>query len=122
MKNRFLARAVVISLALASLGVAGAQVAQAYPASCTSGQICVYNNINYSSQLGWRSGGFALQNISSANNDKMSSWSNHTTTKACWYTDANGGGSAINMPGSTSNSNVGSTVNDTMSSWKGSGC
>lgn len=77
-------RVIVTLVSVGVLAVSGVAAASAYPASCASAQVCVYDNINYSTQLGWRSEGFALQDISSGNNDKVSSWSNHTGTNAAW--------------------------------------
>ncbi len=120
MSKRMMARAAAVLLAVGgSLGAAGgAAVANAAPDDCSGGRVCVYDNINYSTQLGWRAAGFALQDISSGNNDKMSSWSNNSGTNACWYTDANGGGVGLAMNQYTDNHDVGWPWNDSMSSWK----
>lgn len=117
-----IARAAAVLLAVGSLGFAGAAVANAAPSDCSGGRVCVYDNINYRTQLGWRAAGFALQDVSSGNNDKMSSWSNNSGTNACWYTSANGGGVGLAMNQYTDNPDVGWPWNDTMSSWKGSSC
>lgn len=122
MSKRMIARAAAVLLAVGSLGAVGAAVANAAPSDCSSGRVCVYDNINYSTQLGWRAAGFALQDVSSGNNDKMSSWSNNSGTNACWYTNANGGGIGLAMNQWTDNPDVGWPWNDTMSSWKGSSC
>ena len=87
---------------------AGITVAHAAPTSCSSNRVCVYDNINYSTQLGWRTAGFALQDVSSGNNDKMSSWSNNSAKNACWYQHANGGGSKYQMNQYTDNPTSGS--------------
>lgn len=121
MKKSVIARIAAIGLAVGSLGAAGAVAVQAYPADCGSGRVCVYDNINYGTQLGWRSEGFALQDVSSGNNDKMSSWSNHTGTNGAWYADSSGGGFCFQMNEFTSNPDVGWPWNDIMSSWKGNG-
>lgn len=90
---------------------------------CTGTWVCVYADSNWGSPMGWRSAGFNLQDVSLANNDKMSSWENRTGTSARWYTDASGGGACHTM---TKYSEVGNLLpweNDTMSSWSGTrGC
>jgi len=121
MKLRMTSR-VAVAAAVVALAAAGAPAAFAAPADCSSGQVCVYDNINYGSQLGWRWAGFARTDVSSGNNDKMSSWSNNSGTNACWYTDANGGGVGLQMNQWTDNHDIGWPWNDTMSSWKGSSC
>jgi len=122
MKRQVAARAAALALAVGAISAAGITAAQAYPADCSSGRVCIYLNSNYGVQLGWRTGGFALQDVSSGNNDKMTSWSNHSVYNACWYTDANGAGVGLQMNQYTSNANVGFPWNDQMSSWKGSSC
>jgi Peptidase inhibitor family I36 len=111
-----LAVAVAIGSAISGAGVVAAQ---AYPASCTSGQVCLYDNVGYGTELGWRGTGFHLQDISSGNNDRMSSWSNHTTSDGAWYQNPGGGGYCFTMAHLTSDSNVGALWNDQASSWKG---
>jgi len=120
--TRLMARIGAVTVAVGSIGAAGAAAAAAYPASCTSNQVCVYDNTNYGTELGWRSGGFPLQDVSSGNNDKMSSWSNHSVLNACWYTNSDGGGVGHQMNQYTSDPDVGLVWNDQMSSWKGSSC
>lgn len=115
-------RMMTLTLVLGSLGLVGVSAANAAVASCSSGRVCVYDNINYGTQLGWRTGGFALQDVSSGNNDKMSSWSNNSGLNACWYQNSNGGGWAFQMNQYTDNANVGTLWQDRMSSWKGSSC
>jgi hypothetical protein len=113
-----LALVVAVACALGSVGVAAAE---AYPKSCASGRVCLYDNINYSAELGWRSAGFARTDITSGNNDKMSSWSNHTTQDGAWYSDAHGGGFCFNLENKHSNPDIGFPWNDSASSWKGNG-
>jgi hypothetical protein len=104
-----------------ALAASGVVAAQAYPASCTSNQVCLYDNASYGSELGWRSGGFAQQDISSGNNDRMSSWSNHSIYNAAWFQNPFGGGYCFSMNQYTSDANVGLLWNDTASSWRGTG-
>ena len=122
MNKRMLGRIVAVTMAVGSLGAAGATAAQAYPASCTSNQVCVYDNTGYGTELGWRTGGFAAQDVGSGNNDKMSSWSNHSVYNACWYTGAGESGTGLQMNQFTSDTDIGLFWNDSMSSWKGSSC
>jgi hypothetical protein len=90
---------------------------------CTGTWVCVYTDSNWGAPMGWRSAGFALQDISLANNDKMSSWENRTGTSARWYTDANGGGACHTMAKFSEVGNLLPWENDTMSSWSGTrGC
>lgn len=122
MKKAMLGRVAAVVIGVGALGAAGAVATQAYPATCTTNQVCVYDNTNYGTELGWRTGGFTLQDVSSGNNDKMSSWSNHSVYNACWYTGSNGSGTGLRMNQYTSNPDVGFPWNDSMSSWKGSSC
>lgn len=115
----FLARLTAITVAVAAVGFAGVGAAAAVtqPSDCSAGRVCVYNDQNFFNQLGWRSEGFATQNISSTNNDKMTSWANNTGTRGCWWTDQNGGGTKRYLYANSNNAKV--DLNDTMSSWTG---
>ncbi len=121
-RSRLIARATVVGMAVTALASASIVAAGAYPADCASTHVCVYDNANFGSQLGWRVQQFALQDVSTGNNDKMSSWSNHSVYNACWYSDISGGGTSHQMNQYSSNSYVGLWDNDSMSSWKGASC
>ena len=122
MNKRFVARIAAIGLAVSALGAAGSVAASAAPADCSSGRVCIYDGVNYGTQLGWRNGGFALENVSVGNADRMSSWSNNSVKNACWYININGGGTGLQMNQYTNNPDVGWFWQDSMSSWKGSNC
>ncbi len=122
MNKKLIARGAAILLGVSSLAMVGVGAAVAYPGDCTSNRVCVYDNADFNTQLGWRAPGFALTNVSSGNNDKMSSWANSSSGNACWYIDVGGAGGGIDMPKHSQNSYVGATLNDKMSSWKGQSC
>lgn len=122
MNTSFMARAAAVAVAVAALGGAASMAANAAPGNCSSGTVCIYDNINYGTQLGWRSQQFLLQNVSAGNNDRMSSWSNNSLYNACWYAAVNGGGASFQMNQYTDNPDVGFLWQDNLSSWKGSSC
>ncbi|TDL45294.1 peptidase inhibitor family I36 protein [Microbacterium oleivorans] len=121
-KKSLAVRIAAIAVIIGGFGTAGVAAANAAPSSCSSGRVCVYHDTNYGYRMGWRAAGFALENVSSPNNDKMSSWSNNSVRNACWYGNANGGGNQFPMLQYTDNPNVGLFWQDSMSSWKGSNC
>ncbi|WP_299091081.1 peptidase inhibitor family I36 protein [uncultured Microbacterium sp.] len=114
----FLARLTAITVAVAAVGFVGVGVASAaMPSDCSAGRVCVYNDENFFNQIGWRSEAFVTQNISSTNNDKMTSWANNTATRGCWWTGSNGSGTKRFLYANSTNAKV--DLNDTMSSWTG---
>ena len=108
-------------LVAGSLLTMGSAAMAGNSAFCTSAWVCVYEDSGFSKGMGWRSAGFSLQNVSTANNDKMSSWENRTGTYARWYVDINGGGACHPMAPYSEVSNLYLWENDTMSSWAGNG-
>jgi hypothetical protein len=103
-------------------GVAATPAHAGNSAYCSGTWVCVYKNSFFDTPLGYRTAGFTLQNISSANQNQVSSWENRTTSNARWYTNTNGAGTCNNM---AKNSELGFmdpfTQNDRMISWAGNG-
>ncbi|WP_309617106.1 peptidase inhibitor family I36 protein [Salinibacterium sp.] len=120
--SRLIARASAVVLAAASLGAAATTAATAAPSDCPTNAVCIYDNANYGAQLGWRTGGFGLQDVSAGNNDKMSSWANNSVYNACWYGSTLGSGSACQMNQYSQNPDIGWPYGDSMTSGKGSSC
>jgi len=110
---------------LAAVGVAGSLLlgtgVSAWPADCGSGRVCLYDYYDFVGQLGWRSAGNGISNISSANDNKMASWSNHTGTNAAWYDKVNANGGCWTMGAQSQNSALAIWERDTASSWKTDG-
>ena len=109
------------AILLASLVATGEAAFAGNSAYCTNAWVCVYDDSGFSKGMGWRTAGFSLQNVSLANNDKMSSWENRTGTYARWYVDINGGGDCHPMAPYSEVANVYFWENDKMSSWAGNG-
>lgn len=91
---------------------------------CSGTWVCVYKDAYFGTGLGWRNANFALQNISTSNQNQVSSWENKTGTNARWYTQQNGTGTCNTMG---RYSELGFmdpfTQNDRMISWAGNaGC
>lgn len=103
------------------LGLGGVMPAQAAFSDCPDRAVCLWNNANYGSFLGWRQPGLGLLNVSSGANDRTTSWANRSYTRAAWYSDANGRGFCRDMTPRASNPNVGSFDNDKLSSWRTNG-
>jgi hypothetical protein len=110
-----------LSLVLSSITTLVGSAHAGNSAFCTSARVCVYEDSGFSKGMGWRSAGFALQNVTLANNDKMSSWENRTGTYARWYVDISGGGACHPMAPYSEVANLYFWENDTMSSWAGDG-
>ncbi len=103
----------------AGIGLSGAAlVAEAGSNLCASNRVCVYVDANFSGLMGTRSPGGALVNVSSLNNDKMSSWENKTGTNAAFYYGVNGTGTCVTMKAGYEHHYVGAGANDQMSSWR----
>ncbi len=107
-----------IALTLSSLILAPS--ALAYQSSCAAARACLYDNANYGGWLGQRAAGNPLENISTANNDRMSSWANKTSSNGAWYEHRDGGGFCRSM-WRYSEANVDWGVNDRASSWRVNG-
>lgn len=89
---------------------------------CTGAWACVYKDSNFGTPLGYRTSGFALQNISPANANEISSWEDRTSRAARWYTGTYGGGTCNNMAKNSELSYMNPiTQNDNMESWAGDG-
>ncbi|WP_084515758.1 peptidase inhibitor family I36 protein [Microbacterium luticocti] len=116
-------RSIAAALVGAALTISaiGTSAAYAYPADCTGGKVCLYDYYDFVGQLGWRAAGVSLANISSANNDKMASWANSTSTNAAWYEGLNGSGTCHTMSKQSQNSALDIFTRDTASSWKTNG-
>jgi hypothetical protein len=111
----------VAALVVAISSVIGGSAIAGNSAYCTGVRVCVYEDSGFSKGMGWRSAGFTLQNVTLANNDKMSSWENRTSKYARWYVDIDGGGNCHPMAPYSEVSNLYLFENDTMSSWAGDG-
>jgi hypothetical protein len=90
-----------------------------WPDDCGSGRVCLYDYNNFDTQLGWKSTGFALTDISATNNDRMASWANHTSKNGAWYSNASGGGDCTDMNSGVQNAALGILSRDKASSWRG---
>jgi hypothetical protein len=110
--------AVVVIGAAAVAAVGTAAPAFAGSSACPSDAVCIYDDTDYRQMLGYRTAVDGLRNISSTNNDKMSSWENKKYQDAAWYTDTNGQGDCLNMPSRRQLANVGFFDNDEASSWR----
>ena len=115
MRKAFALLAAVFVIGTGAIGTS----AQAWPGDCGSGRVCLYDSYDYVTQLGWRSTGFAQQNISSTNNDRMASWANHTSKNGAWYSNSNAGGDCTDMNSGVQNPALGILSRDKASSWRG---
>ena len=114
--------AIVGALAVASgLAVGLPSAAMAGSSLCPSAKVCVYANNDFGGLLGYRSGGLGLANVSSVNNDEMSSWENKSTSNARWYHDRDAGGKCVTLLSKREDNNINFLDNDTMSSWATNG-
>ena len=120
MKSKKFILSVCTGTAVVASGLIVAAPAMAYQSGCPSARACLYDNANFGGWLGQRSAGNPLENISVANNDKMSSWANKTSSNGAWYEHTNGGGQCRSM-WRYSEANVDWGVNDTASSWRVNG-
>ena len=106
--------------------VAGSAIAaQAFtpPPDCTGSlQVCIYKDANYVNQLGYRNVPFALQNISVANRNQLSSYANNSSSNAAWYSEVNGAGTCYNMPTKSKVDAYGLFDRDQAESWKSGAC
>ena len=120
MKSMTRAKAIVAIASLVGVMAFVAPTATAAEADCPTAKVCLFKDWSYGTLLGYRTGGFSLENISDANNDKTSSWKNRSSTNARWYTgsDATGSCNSLNSGSSNSKMNV-FTQNDKLSSWSG---
>ena len=109
----------VAALALVSGGASVALAAT--PSLCPSSKVCLFDRADYTSLMGYRSGGYGLANISPTNNDRMSSWANKSSSHGAWYMHANGQGSCQNMNAGARVAYVGFWFNDEASSWRTNG-
>lgn len=122
MKKRLIAMGASALIAGGAL-VALPTAAQAgSPYHCTIfGQVCIYDNINYGTLLGWRWIGFGAENVSTVNNDRMSSWENYSNGTGRWYWDADQRGPCRTMWRRSENPWVRDYDNDKLTSWAGDG-
>lgn len=114
---------VLVGAGTAALLFSGLLIPTAYAGSslCPAKQVCLYQDNNYSSLLGYRAAGYALMNVTAASNDKMSSWENKSASDARWYHDANGGGKCVNMLSGKSDNDINFLDDNTLSSWATNG-
>lgn len=87
---------------------------------CPNGQVCLYDYYSYDGLLGTRAPGMSRTAISAANNDKLASWINKTTTNAAWYREVSGG-DCFTMAKNSTDSAMAIGFRDTASSWKTTG-
>ena len=84
---------------------------------CAGARVCIYDDANWVALLGSRAAGGGNANVSTANNDRMTSWENKTKTNARWHID----GTCRNMAKSSELYYVTSTYNDKLTSWATNG-
>ena len=120
MKKTMSLLALAGTMMIGGLGAATAAQA-ASPTLCPASKVCLFQNVDYGALLGYRAGGGGLLNVSTASNDKTSSWSNKSKSTSAWYFDANGKGTCRTMPAGQNNSWVGTQDNDNLTSWKTNG-
>lgn len=90
-------------------------------ADCPSSHVCLYDYYGFDGFLGSRATGMARTSISAANNDKLASWINKsTTTNAAWYPEKSGG-PCYTMARNSTDSTMAIGFRDTASSWKTNG-
>ena len=106
----------------AAIGLAGdAATAEAGSSLCPANMVCTYVDKNFSGLMGYRAGGGGLLNVTSLNDNKMSSWENRSSSNAAWYYGLNGTGKCLNMLAGYEFHYVQDVDNDQMSSWKTNG-
>lgn len=91
----------------------------AFPASCPSGDICLYENSQFTgTELAIPNGG-VIANLFDVNfNDKLSSWCNHTNRQYCYWFNANFTGTRVIIIPNTCHASVSPGNNDQASSVK----
>jgi len=109
--------AILAVVLVGSFGVATG-AASAWGSCNTSGRVCLFRNTSGSVELGWRSAGGGLVNISSGNRNEMSSWKNSSGTNAAYYHGLNGGGTCRTMSANSNSNYVGDSNNDQAESWR----
>ena len=80
--------------------------------------ICIYDNNDWSGQLGRRAPGGGVVNVSGTANDRMDSWTNGSGTNSAWYYDANGTGNCTTMAAHSSDPNINVFASDELTSWR----
>lgn len=113
-----------VAALVASLGLFGAVGASALGApttlgQCNSGQVCIWQDIDFVGLLASKGAGQGVSNVAVGQGDLASSWSNMTGTGARWYVDANGQGACYSIPANTNNSNMNNQ--DQLTSWATNG-
>lgn len=104
MKKKFIAAISVAALACT------------IPMQAHAGMLRLYEHNNFRGEIGSRSvAGF--WDITSANNDKLSSWINDTNMNGTWHEHANARGKCHRMPAKSSSSGMAWWDNDTASSF-----
>lgn len=122
LKMKFKSKIAALAVAcIVGAGLLLASPAQAGSSLCPAYMNCLYQDANFVSLLGYRGADVTLFNLSTAANDKMTSWENKSWNDAAYYENINGGGFCRSMLSGTENANVGAALNDKMSSWKTTG-
>ena len=67
--------------------------------------------------MGYRRAGLGIMNVSSKNNDIMSSYENESDTNARWYHDADGKGRCVTMLAYRSDNDINTWDDDELTSW-----
>ena len=67
--------------------------------------------------MGYRRAGLGIMNVSSKNNDIMSSYENKSGTNARWYHDADGKGRCVTMLAYRSDNDINTWDDDELTSW-----
>lgn len=111
-------RSIALPLLIAAAAVAIPGVASAAISDCPAGKVCLFASNDYTSFMGWRSPGGGVVDISAANNDRMDSWINFSSTNAAWYHDAGGRGTCRTIGAKSQDPNISFTDSDRASSWR----
>ncbi|MCD1042086.1 hypothetical protein LI926_03600 [Cutibacterium acnes] len=81
----------------------------------------MYEDNNFVGLMGYRRAGLGIMNVSSKNNDIMSSYENESDTNARWYHDADGKGRCVTMLAYRSDNDINTWDDDELTSWATNG-
>lgn len=106
------------AVVLGGIGVASAGI-QAEP--CTPDRVCIYKDNNYRGKLAEKAPLRGTSNVSTAQDNLMSSWRNLTNVDARWYHDFNGTGRCVTMLAGQSDNDISLRDDNKLSSWNTQG-
>ncbi|MDP8562351.1 hypothetical protein [Cutibacterium acnes] len=81
----------------------------------------MYEDNNFVGLMGYRRAGLGIMNVSSKNNDIMSSYENKSGANARWYHDADGKGRCVTMLAYRSDNDINTWDDDELTSWATNG-